>query len=332
MFSTQTVTAIGVSITAVIGIFLATKANDLFDQQNKFIEKQTFLEESTRRSALVFELSSILDEIDEELDLIESKSGYTISPGIIANFLSPRLQGRIIAISNSLKPYKYLNENGELTSPLSPERGQLLISLVLAGTNIDYIIGNSDFSYADLSESNLLTKNLSKINLKSANLKQSVFHGSKLILADLSSSDLSNSNMNFTNLSFAKLNNANINGCDFEGAYLPNSENFRGAKMDSINLQFNTVLDSLWLDKFFKLKNVPKNYRRKDFDITKDRELNRSFAPYEAKTVDTNGNVLYDSMTDTTTRVVYRIKNLKNPSSAKRLKINEPIKFNMNSN
>lgn len=317
LFSSGTVTAVGVTITAIMGILIASRANAILDTQNgliktqnRFTENQTYLEESTRRSALTFELSSILDEIDEELDLQESKEPRLINfPG---RQLSSRLNGRIIALSNSLKPYKYLNENGNLSRLLSPERAQLLISLVNSYLYTDYMQRMINLSYSDLEgieffRQNSSNVNLSQMKLNNSNMKNGNFHGVKFVLTNLSNADLGNSIMKFSNLSFANLKGANLNGCDFEGAYLPNAEMFKEAKMDSIELRFNTVLDSLWLDKFFSLKNAPKNYKRSDFEITQGRDYVHNFYPSNPEQIDTSK------------RVVFRIKNLKNPSTAIRL-------------
>ncbi|MBX2826524.1 MAG: pentapeptide repeat-containing protein [Flavobacteriaceae bacterium] len=322
LFSSGTATAVGITITAVMGVIIANRANEildrqnaLIDDQNTFTENQTFLEESTRRSALTFELSSILDKIDEELDLQEVENPELITAP--NRQLSSRLNGRIIALSNSLKPYKYLDENGELTRPLSPERGQLLISIVNSYLFTDYMQSKMNFSYADLEGIDLFKQNasyvnLSQMNLNHANLKKGNFYGARFVSTNLAWADLENSLMRYANLSYANLKKANLEGCDFEGAYLPNAEMFAGAKMDSIELRLNTVLDPLWLDKFFALPNAPKNYKREDFSITQDRERDYSFFPS------------IPTVLDTITRVVYRIRNEKKPSTAERLNIDNP--------
>ncbi|KZS42473.1 hypothetical protein AWE51_03255 [Aquimarina aggregata] len=94
----------------------------LFESQNKFIEQQSFLSEASRRSTQMIILGDILSDLNKEL---ENKNN-------LQKTLSSTLVGRIISISSVMKPYLYL-ENGELIDkPLSPERGQLLISLIAA--------------------------------------------------------------------------------------------------------------------------------------------------------------------------------------------------------
>ena len=53
--------AASLGITALLGLFLAWRGN-------AFLKQQNYLVESQRRASLIFELSSILDEVDEELD------------------------------------------------------------------------------------------------------------------------------------------------------------------------------------------------------------------------------------------------------------------------
>src|SRR5688500_2721454 len=147
-------TILGIPLLTIIGIFVAVignqilqkqtalleKQNELFEVQNKRVEQQTFLAESNRRAALVFELSNILDKIYEELD-----STVTFQRGnnnvVVSEMsgektkLTDKLEARIIGVSRSLKPYRYLDEEGELIPrPLSPERAQLFVSL--ASSNV----------------------------------------------------------------------------------------------------------------------------------------------------------------------------------------------------
>ncbi len=310
-FSSGTVTAIGVSVTALLGLVIAYKANEILSLQNDLILQQTYLAESTRRSSLNFELSSILDEIDEELDYLDenlrtSEHGNFQSVRVAIN-LSPRLQGRIIALSNSLKPYKYLDEKGVLTRPLSPERGQLLISLINSNVNINYVLSKANFMYADLEGNSFVTNNFSNAKLSWANLNKVNFHGAILISTDFSKAELRNANFAFSKLNGANFKGAIINGANFEGAYLPRAEMFTEAFMDSIKLPMFTVLEENWLDTFFNLPNVPKNLNKSDYLISKDTASNTNFTAFRSTTVDKTGKITYDSFAGE--RVVYRIKN-----------------------
>ena len=170
--------------------------NDKLDNQNRLIQvqnknttQQSQLIESSRRANLIFELSSILNSIGEET--ITDKN------------LSDNLIGRIIALSKSLKPYKYLDDNGNLTKKiLSPERAQLLISISnskLSTETLDRIFKDADFSYSDLTNANL-----SYSYLKRANLKNSCIINTDFSYSDIRETDFRGAY--FNHIKFAAIN------------------------------------------------------------------------------------------------------------------------------
>ncbi|HMX39511.1 MAG TPA: hypothetical protein PKD78_04255, partial [Saprospiraceae bacterium] len=101
---------------------LLTQQNELVRQQNKRLDQQTYLQEAERRSSLIFLMGNILDALNQEL---RADIG---APGV--RDLSPQLIGRVIALSNSLRPYRYLGTDSLVTRELSPERGHLLLSII----------------------------------------------------------------------------------------------------------------------------------------------------------------------------------------------------------
>jgi len=148
--------------------------NTLIQIQNKNTTQQSQLIESGRRANLIFELSSILNSIGEET--LKDKN------------LSDNLIGRIIALSKSLKPYRYLDDSGKLTEKiLSPERAQLLISIAnskLSKETLDRIFKDADFSYSDLTNANL-----AYTYLKGANLKNSYVMNTDFSYSDIQETD-----------------------------------------------------------------------------------------------------------------------------------------------
>ena len=56
----------GVGITAIFGVILANRANDLISEQNRLLNIQSNLVEGQRRASQIFELTSILDELGRE--------------------------------------------------------------------------------------------------------------------------------------------------------------------------------------------------------------------------------------------------------------------------
>lgn len=190
-FSPGTIVTTGIGLTAVLSLIVAYKANGLVQQQNQYIIEQNVLQESARRSALVFELSSILDEIDEELDDAGIEKGAIQTRGKndeagskpiegrprrrdIDNpplyRLSARLTGRIVALSRSLRPYRFLDDNGVLQEKsLSPERAQLLLSLMDSGIDMEEINHSAvTFNQADLRGADLSEFDFTHIKMKQA--------------------------------------------------------------------------------------------------------------------------------------------------------------------
>lgn len=183
---------------ALLGTIVLMNQNKKIDKQNDRLAQQTYLQEAERRGSLVFLFSNIMDAVDREL---KDKNNDTRS-------LSPQLIGRITALSLRLKPYKYL-ERGELIAKLSsPERGQMLISLL--GSQLDTvtmtkIYKKSDFSFADLRKTDLKGMNLAGANLRDA---------------DFIKTDLRNANLSGANLSHADLREIDLKGVDLSDTNL----------------------------------------------------------------------------------------------------------------
>lgn len=245
-FSPSTVATSGIGLTAFFGVIFAYQANSLLKEQNQ-------LSESARRSAIVFELTSILDGIDEELDEANiqkdavktrdknEEAGTTLIPENrprrrdIENppmyRLSDRLTGRIAALSRSLRPYRYLSNDGRLIEkPLSPERAQLLLSLVDSGIDMEEINHSSvTFDDADLRDTYLVGYDFTHIKLMKADLQGSKINGGIFDYARLDSSniqkaDLSSAKLRWTTLTNANLNGADLTGADLDGAVLDYSD------------------------------------------------------------------------------------------------------------
>ena len=217
--------------------YILAKQNEKLDYQNDRIEQQTYLQEAERRSSLVFLFSNVLDKIDEELK----------DEGNTKDSLSNPLIGRIISLSQALKPYQYLNGDTIISKPISPERGQLLISLIeskLDSQSYKKIFDNSYFGESELEgaylsnakiSTNLINSNLSKADLDSADLSEVFLSGSDLTEADLSNANLTNADLSDADLAEADLSNAILIGAELEGANL-NYANLSGADLRRVNL------------------------------------------------------------------------------------------------
>ena len=259
--------------------------NELVKIQNKQEEAQTQLSESTRRSSLVFLFSNIMDKADQEIkqDSVYQKalkSATTqkaikdlrntskkrnkeqitsLKKRIPHKKLSPQLEGRIIALSQSLKPYKYLEKDSLIDKPLSPERGQLLTSLYESGVDLNYISLHGAFEGADLNGANLTAADLVRVNLKRANLTRAALpmanlKSAQLIGTILNGANLRQSDLQNAALSFANLNEAILTGADLTGARLSSAilveavffkANLTGANLTNTNLSGASLTNTL---------------------------------------------------------------------------------------
>lgn len=244
-FSPSTVATTGFSFIAIIGLYVAINANNL-------LKEQTFLVESQRRASLIFELTSILDELDEEIDKIELDTGKKVheidnKKEMFVFFPSRRLEGRIISLSLSLKPYRYLGDDGKLIDlPLSPERAQLLTSLISSNVGMGNITSKGDFSMADFQKATLEDITLDKINLSGSKLDESVFFSISVSTANFSNSYMRNMDISRSSFSNGIFLNAKLNDSDFVTSDLSGAD-FTGAEL--VNVYFSaTNLDGAFLE------------------------------------------------------------------------------------
>lgn len=201
--------------------------NQLLFAQNKRLDQQTYLQEAERRSSLVFLFSNIMDAIDEELKEDYHKDN--------TRNLSPQLIGRIIALSSRLRAYRYLDGDTLIKKALSPERGQLLVSLAesqLDSITYNTIFKKADFSYADLKEANLEGAYLAGINLQKSNLSNANLVEVDLSRASLVEADLSNANLKEANLTKINLINSNLQEVKFWKSNLQEADLF-GANIEN---------------------------------------------------------------------------------------------------
>lgn len=268
--------------------------NKLVEQQNKRVEQQTELLEADRRSSLVFLMSNIMDKIDEEIK----------NPNNQQRTLSFEIIGRITALSQSLKPYKYLKNDRLIRKPLSPERAQLLLALVNShlDTTITYdlIFENTKFSRSDLEEAQMSHAYLAGARLNNANMEEVVLKEANLSLAKLQSVDLeeanleganlSNATLDQANLTFALMRKANLDGtsmvkADLEGADMRevnfSTVQLKNANLTDVNLKNAKVNSADWFEQLEK-------WNVKGFD-----QIRQKYRLEATQKTDADGNVYY---------------------------------------
>lgn len=221
------ITRIGVVaiLFALLPTTLMIYQNHLLKTQNKKIQEQTYLAEASRRSAQMFIMGDVFSDINTELTTNKSKR------------LSNTLVGRIIGLSRAMKPYRYLVNDKLIENAISPERGQLLITLFKSDVNptffVDQILRESDFTKSELIGANLYNVVLRDINLSGSNLskaslvnvdgRRANLENVNLQNVDLGNANFSNSVLKNANLSGVILLNTKLNNADITGAILENA-------------------------------------------------------------------------------------------------------------
>jgi uncharacterized protein YjbI with pentapeptide repeats len=193
----------------------------LLEGQNKKIDTQIELDESSRRGNLIVMMSNIMDKVDEELTRDWNNDGK--------RNLSPQLIGRIAALSYSFRPYRFWRDSSLIEKPLSQERGQLLLALV--NSNLDTLTYQSIYKKAAFDQANLEEVDLQQAYLKGVSLRNANLTYADLMITDMRESVLVGADMrkaffNGADLRGAKLSGGNCNGAHFHGADLSQAEFF----------------------------------------------------------------------------------------------------------
>ncbi len=229
----------------------------LLNSQNKFINNQNTLVEADRRSSLVFVMSDVLGDLNEELKYKGANSGRNISK---------TLEARIISLCMAMKPYRYKENDRLIEKPISPERGQLLFTLLKSDIGLESsqdILNSADFSYTNLRNINLGRgvnlkyarldySNLTEAQIPAANLERSELREAQMRKINLSDAILKRARLNNANLQRAELlsadlTNANLFGVDLTGADLTEATLW-GTKFENANLT-DVILDNAIVDR-----------------------------------------------------------------------------------
>ena len=242
---------------ALLPTTLMIYQNNLLKIQNKKIQDQTFLAEASRRSAQMFIMGDVLSDINTELDVRGS------------SILSNTLTGRVVSLSRAMKPYKYIDSrNDELIEKyISPERGQLLITLCKSTINrsffVDEILQECDFTKSELTNANLIGKVLTEVNLDGSNLSSAELQGVDARRASLRNTNLTNVDLEDANLSFSDLTKA-----DLSGAFLINTNlrkaDLTGVKLDSVKVDRKDWL--VYIKDKLKLKGATQLFEEYEMD------------------------------------------------------------------
>ena len=223
---------------------------DLLNDQNRIVNVQNVLLEADRRSSLNVELTSILESVDRFLGEKDDLEGEAEAVSLPA-----RLNGRIVALSRALRPYKVIDVDGTLAAEAtSPERGHLLLALLSAKIDMSPIIElGADFSRADFESISLQRIRLpgailDGIDLRGIRADEAVFNGASLLNADFSETyfleaDLSGATLDHANLSGSEFRRVDLSQASLRFATL-HAVNFVKADLNSADLLGATLTEA----------------------------------------------------------------------------------------
>ena len=224
---------------ALIPIWLLWQQNKKIDLQNDRINIQNNLLEADRRSSLIVMMSNILDRVDDEIQNKQLEfEELNTHPDSMQFPLSKPLINRIVALSRAFQPYQKLQGDTLSHKLISPERGQLFISLMenqLDSFTQNTIVQKGNFDYAIIGEINLNHANLHGANLHETDLRGAILHDAILRGADLRGANLEVANLEGADLSGADFIKVNFGGADLDGAHL-NGTHLDGAHFDYADL------------------------------------------------------------------------------------------------
>ena len=253
----------GVGLLGLLTILLAYEANLKLENQNTLITVQNELSEAQRRSSLNIELSEIMNEVnnelaDQEICSGDKPSGFKKGHKLGCYKLGRVTESRIVAISNSLKPYRSLVDTSKVVSDssvaelknifsfsskkfftnsydiddflelqyLSPERAQLVIALSKLRIKIDGTGGLGQL--CNLNYSDLRRTNLRKADLRDAQLDHSNFNNARLDYVVFDGASMEEGRFENAAGTSARFENSDLFRSLFDNANLP-QVSFKGA-------------------------------------------------------------------------------------------------------
>ncbi|MFY9242658.1 MAG: pentapeptide repeat-containing protein [Polaribacter sp.] len=248
---------------ALLPTTLMIYQNSLLKAQNKKNQEQTYLAEASRRSAQMFIMGDVLSDINTELETKNSRK------------LSNTLVGRIVGLSRAMKPYRYLVDDQLIENPISPERGQLLITLCKSEIEpsffVDRILQESDFTKSELQNVNLYGAVLRDINLNGSDLSNA-----NLVNIDARRASFESAKLRKVDLEDANLSNAILTNADLSGAIFANT-NLKNANVTNIILDSTKVDRMDWLSYLkdnLKLKGAKQLFEDYKIDSIFSKEFN----------------------------------------------------------
>lgn len=238
----------------LLTVMVAVGANRLLQHQNHQIQVQNQLVEAERRSALMFELTAVLDKVSEAADRAQGETGGLRFAGLGEApldsgderlsgriMITETLHGRIAGLASALRPYRFLSDDpAEPQSVWWEEPWVCESDVIWCHWALTAWEGLWQFVWPRAPPDLLLAKPFSPergqlllalvrvgvgviwsdITLGRAYLRDANLSTNFLREANLSGAELSGANLAYANLFRADLREANLRGANLYGANL----------------------------------------------------------------------------------------------------------------
>jgi hypothetical protein len=165
-----------------------------------------------------------------------------------------------------------LDDDGErpnmTRTALSPERGQLLITLTNGQVDLEPLTQQSvDFSRADLRKAVLEGARMPFVNLTRAAMGSADLLNADLTRAFLAGADLSRACLRNVNFSGAIMHGVNLSGAALDGAIIVNPEQLERANLSNTQLEKLFVSGKEWLDVLAHVSPPLNGFVRADWQL-----------------------------------------------------------------
>lgn len=145
--------------------------------------------------------------------------------------------------------------------PMSPERGQLLLTLVNASIDMGSLLAQfPDFSRSDLRNAVLAGADLSHIRANSSNFLQTDMLGTKFKSALLGNADFEQACLSNVDFEGAMLEGASLRDAKLSGAFVPDPRQLSNTDLQGAELSGLRVLGQDWLVRLVQQERPPKNF------------------------------------------------------------------------
>lgn len=217
--------------------------------------------------------------------------------------LSPQTSGRVVALTNALRPYRFLDVTATapqtqsftadrvlgafgladrqsspvlIDTPLSVERGLILSALLSNWISIDSTdIQFANFTYTHLPDWDFTGRSLRRLDLSHSHFECTSFAGTYLEFTNLSQARLRFASFMNSDATDATFRGSDLRGVAFGGAELPEPGAFSGADVTDASFDQALVTNENWIKQMHS--SVAQGFEAKRWRLVKFDGSSRAF-------------------------------------------------------